>query len=295
MMKRMVFLLAVLGTLLSGCEAPAPGGSASSAPQEGSSAQEEQPNTEEENSVPLEEDSEPEPPSRRDSIPFTGDQLYAAAYLGFEEMEDLSYYTQRYLDSGDLPIHYFSPGEYYLIIPRYPDMSLALYKNDIQTDQSALVYEDPVCEPFLIQCNISDIFSDVTVELAYQGETVSFSVETAFPSSAMPCLSMYRLLSALISMSTSPSMLPEYGLPFSSASTRRLSPVWSSRRAKLPCPFLSTLNLALSTARSASLSLSFHPGYGVMEADSSLAFWMSAFSNERRRSLSNVCSDFIAA
>ena len=46
MMKRMVFLLAVLGTLLSGCGAPAPGGSASSAPQEGSSAQEELPNTE---------------------------------------------------------------------------------------------------------------------------------------------------------------------------------------------------------------------------------------------------------
>ena len=110
MMKRMVFLLAVLGTLLSGCGAPAPGGSASSAPQEGSSAQEELPDTEGESSVPLEEEPEPEPPSRRDSIPFTGDQLYAAAYLGFEEMEDLSYYTQRYLDSGDLPIHYFSPG-----------------------------------------------------------------------------------------------------------------------------------------------------------------------------------------
>ena len=52
MMKRMVFLLAVLGTLLSGCGAPAPGGSASSAPQEGSSAQEELPNTEGESSVP---------------------------------------------------------------------------------------------------------------------------------------------------------------------------------------------------------------------------------------------------
>ena len=64
MMKRMVFLLAVLGTLLSGCEAPAPGGNASSAPQEGSSAQEELPNTEGESSVPLEEEPEPEPPSR---------------------------------------------------------------------------------------------------------------------------------------------------------------------------------------------------------------------------------------
>ena len=122
MMKRMVFLLAVLGTLLSGCGAPAPGGSTASQPQEGSSVQEELPNTEGERSVPLEEEPESEPPSRQDSIPFTGDQLYAAAYLGFEEMEDLSYYTQRYLDSGDLPIHYFSPGEYYLIIPRYPDI-----------------------------------------------------------------------------------------------------------------------------------------------------------------------------
>ena len=175
MMKRMAFLLAVLGVLLSGCGAPAPGGSGSSQHQEGSSAQEDRPKTEGEGSTPPEEEPESESPSRQASIPFTGDQLYAAAYLGFEEMEDLSYYTQRYLDSGDLPIHYFSPGEYYLIIPRYPDMSLALYKNDIQTDQPALVYEDPACEPFLIQCNISDIFSDVTVELAYQGETVSFS------------------------------------------------------------------------------------------------------------------------
>ena len=115
MMKRMVFLLAVLGTLLPGCGAPAPGGSASSAPQEGSSVQEELPNTEGESSVPLEEEPESEPPSRQDSIPFTGDQLYAAAYLGFEEMEDLSYYTQRYLDPllfprGILSHHPTVPG-----------------------------------------------------------------------------------------------------------------------------------------------------------------------------------------
>ena len=95
MMKRMVFLLAVLGTLLSGCGVPAPGGSASSTPQEGSSAQKELPNTEGESSLPLKEDPEPTPPSRRDPNPFTGDQLHPAAYLGFEEMEDLSHYTQR--------------------------------------------------------------------------------------------------------------------------------------------------------------------------------------------------------
>ena len=122
--------------------------------------------------------SQPEesaPSSKLDAIPFSNGQLYAAAYAGYEGQLDLDYYAQRYLDSPEVPIHYFSPWEYYLIIPRYPDMSLALYKNDIQTDESVLVYEDPACEPFLIQCNISDIFSDVTVEMTWQGETVSFS------------------------------------------------------------------------------------------------------------------------
>ena len=57
----LLLALAVLAALplLSGCGAPAPGGSASSTPQEGSSAQEELPNTEGESSVPLEEEPEP--------------------------------------------------------------------------------------------------------------------------------------------------------------------------------------------------------------------------------------------
>lgn len=173
-MRRTILMLMVLG-MLAGCASPPPGGSTSA-------AQDAAPRPEGDAAHPAERApvSTENPPNAgasggQESIPFSGDQLYAAAYLGFEEMEDLSYYTQNYLNGQDLPIHYFSPGEYYLIIPRYPDMALALYKNDIQTDQPALVYKDPACEPFLLQCNISDIFSDVTVELTYQGETVSFS------------------------------------------------------------------------------------------------------------------------
>ena len=175
MMKRMVFLLAVLGTLLSGCGAPAPGGSASSAPQEGSSAQEELPNTEEENSVPLEEDPEPELSSGRDSIPFTGDQLYAAAYLGYQEMTDLDAYARQYLDSDRLPVFHLSDGDYYLLIPRYEGMELSLYRNDLDTGAPSLVYEDPDCGPFILQCNVSDIFADADIRLTYEGETVSCS------------------------------------------------------------------------------------------------------------------------
>lgn len=112
---------------------------------------------------------------KRDTIPFADDQLYAVAFLGYEEIEDLTYYKEQYLDDESLPIHYFSNGEYYLIIPRYDDMSVRLYRNDLDTMDKMLVYESDSSNPFIIQCNISDIFFDVTVELTYQGETVEFS------------------------------------------------------------------------------------------------------------------------
>ncbi|MDD5938867.1 MAG: hypothetical protein PUC36_07660 [Clostridiales bacterium] len=110
-----------------------------------------------------------------DSIPFQENQLYAAAYLGYQETGDLSFYTENYLDGGDLPVHHVSSGDYYLIIPRYEDMTVQLYQNDIQTGDPVLFYEEPACRPFLIQCNVSDIFPDVTIRLTRQGETAEFS------------------------------------------------------------------------------------------------------------------------
>ena len=85
------------------------------------------------------------------------------------------YYVQQYLDSEDIPVHYLSSGDYYLVIPRYSGMELSLYKNDLETSERTLFYHDPDCEPFIIQCNVSDIFSDATIQLTYQGDTVEFS------------------------------------------------------------------------------------------------------------------------
>lgn len=113
--------------------------------------------------------------SKRDAIPFSQDQLYAVAYLGYQQAEDLDHYAQRYLDDDALPVHYLSAGDYYLVIPRYENMALSLYWCDINAAQPALVYEDPRCGPFLLQCNASDIFSDAVVRLEYQGETAEFS------------------------------------------------------------------------------------------------------------------------
>ena len=113
--------------------------------------------------------------SKLDNIPFGEDQLYAVAYLGYEGIEDLSYYTENYLDNENLPIHYISKGEYYLIIPRYADMAVRLYRNDMETTESILVYEEMENRPFIIQCNESDIFSDTMIRLSAQTETVEFS------------------------------------------------------------------------------------------------------------------------
>ena len=64
--------------------------------------------------------------SKRDGIPFQEGQYYAVAHLGYQQIEDLDVYVDRYLDSDQLPIHYLSGGDYYLVIPRYAGMKLSL-------------------------------------------------------------------------------------------------------------------------------------------------------------------------
>lgn len=113
--------------------------------------------------------------SKLDAIPFTDGQYYAVAYLGYQKIEDLDFYVEQYLDSNELPAHYLSAGDYYLVIPRYPGMAMSLYQNDMETMDSVLVYEDPDCRPFILQCNVSDIFADATIRLTYGEETVEFS------------------------------------------------------------------------------------------------------------------------
>ena len=113
--------------------------------------------------------------SKRNNIPFENNQLYAVAYLGYITIEAMDYYVENYLDEEEIPQYYFSGDEYYLIIPRYEDMEVRLYRNDLATMGKTLEQECEAGKPFIIQCNVSDIFPDVTVELTYQGETVEFS------------------------------------------------------------------------------------------------------------------------
>ena len=112
---------------------------------------------------------------KQESIPFAQGQYYAVAYLGYQQIDGLDFYVERYLDGGTLPVHYLSSGDYYLVIPRYAGMALSLYRNDLETSQPILIYEDPDCRPFIIQCNASDIFADATIRLTYKEESVEFT------------------------------------------------------------------------------------------------------------------------
>lgn len=113
--------------------------------------------------------------SKQEAIPFSEGQFYAAAYLGYQQIDDLEYYTQRYLDSDQLPIHYLSGGDYYLVIPRYSNMGLTICRRDLETAEDIMLYEDPDCRPFIIQCNASDIFADAVIRLSSEEKTVEFS------------------------------------------------------------------------------------------------------------------------
>ena len=108
-------------------------------------------------------------------IPFSEGQFYAVAHLGYQDTGRLDSYTQSYLDGVAPPVHYLSSGDYYLVIPRYEGMEMSLYRGDIVTGELTLLYEDPNCRPFVVQCNASDIFADATIVFEYDGERVEFS------------------------------------------------------------------------------------------------------------------------
>jgi len=115
-------------------------------------------------------------PDPLSTLPYTDGQLYAAAYLGYQAPTDLDFFRQTYFGGRELPVHHISDGDFYLIIPRDPNATVRLLRNDMLTQTSSIFYEQPDGSPFVIGCNVSDIFPDVTVEItASDGEKVSFS------------------------------------------------------------------------------------------------------------------------
>jgi len=125
--------------------------------------------------TPAQETAATPTPDPLSTLPYTDGQLYAAAYLGYQAPTDLDFFQQTYFGGRELPVHHISDGDFYLIIPRDPNATVRLYKNDMVTDSKTLFYEQTNGDAFVIGCNVSDIFPDVTVSITSGGETVDFS------------------------------------------------------------------------------------------------------------------------
>ena len=108
-------------------------------------------------------------------LPYAEGQLYAATWLGWQETGDLSRYAELCPEIETAPVLHLSDGEYWLILPRYPDTRLEVSQLDISTSEARLVYTDPDCEALILQCNISDIFPDAQIRLQCEEGEAEFS------------------------------------------------------------------------------------------------------------------------
>lgn len=111
----------------------------------------------------------------KEKIPFKDNQYYAAAYLGYDNFEKKQYYLEKYTNEASAAIHYISQGDCYLIIPRYPETDLSIYRIDMESGNRTLLFEQADSSPFVIKCNESDIFSDVLIRFTYQNKVMEFS------------------------------------------------------------------------------------------------------------------------
>ncbi len=113
-------------------------------------------------------------PDPRSTIPFEDGQLFAIAWLGYQDSSGLTPYLETYL--ADMPYtSILSDGDVYLFIPRYDDMTIALYQNDMETGDRTLIERFDPAIPLMLSCNVSDIFPDATLVFTYGDTTVEYS------------------------------------------------------------------------------------------------------------------------
>lgn len=66
-------------------------------------------------------------------------------------------------------------SEYYLITPRYTSTVTQVYTTSPDGLRGEKIYTPPVGEEFIIQCNDSEVYSNITIEFNHLGNTVTYS------------------------------------------------------------------------------------------------------------------------
>ncbi len=125
----------------------------------------------------------PEPEAQLEEFVWAGDTLFYLAFLGYGTADDYvaqgeavteAYFSYPYQHK----VYDFSGDEVYLFLPRFVDSEIYVYESVFAEDdlvkgdlREIICWEDY----FLLQCNVSDIYSNVILEMEYQGEMISFS------------------------------------------------------------------------------------------------------------------------
>ena len=111
-----------------------------------------------------------------ENIEFKENDTYAIANLGVNY--DFSKYEEEYKLLG-VDKYNLEGEEYYLIVPRYEDMDITISEMTIgengNLDVVRQVYKSDVAKSIIVKCNLSDLYSNVQIELEYDGKKTVIS------------------------------------------------------------------------------------------------------------------------
>lgn len=110
------------------------------------------------------------------SISFDGDEVIAVINIGTDEKNYDYSLVKKYYGNKKIPEISVSGSEKYLIIPRYKDSYINVYEL-VMNDSGSFdkIKRGMFSEPFYVTCNISDIYSNVLIEVIYKDTVYDYS------------------------------------------------------------------------------------------------------------------------
>lgn len=105
-------------------------------------------------------------------LPFKSDKFLIAIFD--DETIVKKYYSSKELNKvQDINIDGINK---FLIIPRYKDIEIEIYKQELKEDgKMKETLAKKVNEPFYLECNVSDLYSNVVIKIKYKNKTYNYS------------------------------------------------------------------------------------------------------------------------
>lgn len=119
-------------------------------------------------------------------------QILAVAFLGYST-DNINYneYLFNYFDENEIEntkYYNIEGDENYLIIPRYSQLPIKIYEYILTDTGFGLgepIYEISNQKHFAIKCNVSDLFSNIVIEVDYGNDKYQFSPRISLENGSM--------------------------------------------------------------------------------------------------------------